>query len=356
MAAAFASLPTKEETGHNPVSSKLVATGVSELIVGRKLQFPIYGDNDELLLAAGVTITPQFAQRLKQRQVRSVKVHSDDLAQATFRPSEATQTRGLELDAAVAQRIDAIIDDGLLLVGNSESAVLMQMTWNGKTGYNRQRYLDRINRSKETSVFVDNLMHNALQGKTIDSGEVTRLTAGFLNEKPQRELMRVVDAATIDLKGNDAFYEKYVLAKLKPVQDYIRIARQEKVFIEIVNLIVPTLNDRDEDIAWLLEWILGEAGPDVPLHFLRFSPMYKLANLYPTPAETMLHAARRAVDMGMHYVYVGNLPTDEFEHTRCPKCREVVIRRQGYRVPEVTLRNGRCPKCGERIPGTFLDA
>lgn len=179
------------------------------------------------------------------------------------------------------------------------------------------------------------------------------VTAGFLNEKPQRELMKVTDAATIDLKGNEAFYEKIVLAKLKPVQNYIRIAAQEKIFIELVNLIVPTLNDKPAEIREVLSWVLGELGPDVPMHFLRFFPMYKLANLYPTPAETMIDAARMAEDMGMHYVYVGNLPTGEFENTKCPKCKDVMIERRGYRTPTVRLKDGRCPKCNETIPGVW---
>ena len=179
------------------------------------------------------------------------------------------------------------------------------------------------------------------------------VTAGFLNEKPLRELARVIDAANVDFKGNAAYYEKVVLAKLRPVQDYIKIAIQEGIFVELTNLIVPTLNDKKEDIVWLVKWVLDELGPDVPLHFSRFHPMYRLTHLYPTPAETLLEAARMAEDLGVHYVYIGNMPAGEFEHTRCPKCKETVIRRRGYRRPEVYLVDGKCPKCGQRIPGVW---
>ncbi len=171
-----------EENQYDSLSDKLVATGVDELITGRTLRFPIYGDKGELLLAEGMTITPEFARRLKQRAIASVKVHGDDLAQVTLGTDQDSAAHGMALDEAIASQIDSIIDDGLLFVNNSEAAVLSQMTWHGTTTYNRQKYLDRINRNKETSVFVDNLMRNALQGRQVDCGEVSRLTAAFLND------------------------------------------------------------------------------------------------------------------------------------------------------------------------------
>lgn len=180
------------------------------------------------------------------------------------------------------------------------------------------------------------------------------VTAGYLNEKPQRELMQHIDGATITLKGNKKFYEKIVAASLKQVQRYIKTAVASKVHVEIVNLIVPTLNDSKEDLAWLIGWIASELGPNVPLHFLRFFPMYKLASLYPTPAGTLFDAARMAIDAGINYVYIGNLPNaQEFNNTRCPKCKTMLIERRGFLAPDVRLSNGSCPKCGEKIPGVW---
>jgi hypothetical protein len=114
MATASASPAPTEETGHDPVSAKLVATDVNELVVGRKLWYRIYGENEESLLAEGITITAEFSRRLKERAIRCVNVHSDDVAQATFRPPQEAPAKGLELDAAIAERIDTIIDDDLL--------------------------------------------------------------------------------------------------------------------------------------------------------------------------------------------------------------------------------------------------
>ena len=179
------------------------------------------------------------------------------------------------------------------------------------------------------------------------------VTAGFLNEKPLRELAIYSDAANVDLKGNAEFYKKYVKAELKPVQDYIRIALEEHVHVEITNLVVPTLNDSKADTDWLIKWTLDNCGPDVPLHFSRFFPMYKLTNLYPTPSEILMDAAHAAYDLGMHYVYVGNIPSGELQNTRCPKCNETVIVRHGYTQPEVKLIDGKCPKCSNAIPGVW---
>jgi pyruvate formate lyase activating enzyme len=179
------------------------------------------------------------------------------------------------------------------------------------------------------------------------------VTAGFLNEKPLRGLARYADGANLDIKGDGEFYTKYVKAELRPVQDYARIAKGEGIFLELTNLIIPTLNDSKQKLEWLVKWVLDELGPDVPLHFSRFFPMYKLTNLYPTPAETLFDAARMAYGAGMRYVYVGNIPSGEFENTKCPKCGDTVVKRQGYTQPEVRLVGGACPKCGERIPGIW---
>ncbi|MBN1283214.1 MAG: AmmeMemoRadiSam system radical SAM enzyme [Proteobacteria bacterium] len=179
------------------------------------------------------------------------------------------------------------------------------------------------------------------------------VTAGLLNEKPLRRLAKYADAANVDLKGDAEFYRKYVMAELAPVQDYIRIALEEGMHLELTHLIVPTLNDSREDTERLIGWVLANCGPDVPLHFSRFFPMYKLANLYPTPIETLYDAARAAMRMGMRYVYVGNVPSSEFQNTRCPGCGETVVVRRGYQRPDVKLVDGRCPKCSHRIPGVW---
>ncbi len=179
------------------------------------------------------------------------------------------------------------------------------------------------------------------------------VTAGYLNEKPMEEIFAVSDGANIDLKGNDAYYEKIVGGQVKHVMRYIKKAVRSGVFVELTNLIVPTLNDRAEDIRWLIKWVLDEVGPDVPLHFSRFFPMYQLTNLYPTPKQKLDDAAAMAYDMGMHYVYVGNVVPNKYENTRCPNCTRDVIKRRGYLVLENDVVDGRCRFCKHRIPGVW---
>lgn len=179
------------------------------------------------------------------------------------------------------------------------------------------------------------------------------VTAGYLNEKPMDEIFEYTSGANVDLKGNAEFYKKYVSGDVKYVMRYIKRAVAKGVFVELTNLVIPTLNDKEEDIKWLVRWILDEVGPDVPLHFSRFFPMYQLANLYPTPKNLLVAAAETAYGMGMHYVYVGNIATDKYENTRCPSCGKDVIRRRGYIVMENSIKGGKCLFCGHKIPGVW---
>lgn len=196
---------------------------------------------------------------------------------------------------------------------------------------------------------------------TVDASKLARerglknvlVTAGYLNEKPMDEVFAVTDGANVDLKGNDAYYRKIVGGDVKYVMRYIKKAIASGVFVEITNLIVPTLNDAMSDIIWLVKWVFDEVGPDVPLHFSRFFPMYQLTNLYPTPKHTLDDAAAMAYDMGMHYVYVGNVMPNDYENTRCPSCKKDVIVRRGYAVLSNDIVDGRCRYCKHKIPGVW---
>jgi pyruvate formate lyase activating enzyme len=179
------------------------------------------------------------------------------------------------------------------------------------------------------------------------------VTAGYLNDKPAREALSVADGASITLKGNDEFYRKIVSGTVAPVKRYIKTAVKMGVHVEIIHLVVPTLNDRMEDLKEIASWVLNELGPDVPLHFTRFFPLYKLTNLYPTPFATLIDAAKMAEGLGIHYVYVGNTPPNEFENTKCPGCKKIVIRRMGFRVLEINMNNVYCKFCNTKIKGVW---
>ena len=179
------------------------------------------------------------------------------------------------------------------------------------------------------------------------------VTAGYINEKPLLELCPVIDAANVDFKGDADYYREVCLGTVEPVLRTLEIMQRQGVWLEITNLLVPTLNDQPEKIKWLAKWIFDHLGPDVPLHFSRFHPMYKLRNLPPTPLGTMKSARKIAREIGLNYVYIGNVPGLEGESTFCPGCGKVLIKRIGYQILENNLRDGRCKFCGHPIPGVW---
>jgi pyruvate formate lyase activating enzyme len=179
------------------------------------------------------------------------------------------------------------------------------------------------------------------------------VTAGYIAEKPLRELCRVVDAANVDLKGmNDGFYKKVAGATLNPVLRSLEVMREEGVWLEVTRLIVPTHSDDLDDIRALCRWVARVLGPGTPLHFSRFHPAYKLKGLPPTPLDVLDKAREIALEAGLHFVFVGNTPGHPADDTVCPGCGRAVIERRGYRVRSNLLEDGRCP-CGDAIPGVW---
>ncbi len=180
------------------------------------------------------------------------------------------------------------------------------------------------------------------------------VTAGYANTEPWRRICRFVAGANIDLKSiSDTFYREVCSASLLPVQRSLIAAKESELIVEVTNLIIPTLNDKDEDLQKLSQWIVENLGRDTPLHFSRFYPAYRMQHLPPTPAETLLRAREIAQSEGLLYVYVGNLAVDDGSDTVCPRCHEVLVRRKVYAVLENKIRNGRCPKCQHEIYGLW---
>lgn len=177
---------------------------------------------------------------------------------------------------------------------------------------------------------------------------------GFINPTPLRNLCKRLDAANIDLKGfTETFYRELCNGSLPPVLETLKILKQEGVHLEITNLIIPTKNDEISLIQEMCHWIKKELGPETPVHFSRFYPLYKLRMLPPTPVSTLEKARSVAMASGLEYIYIGNVPGHEGEHTFCPKCKKRIIQRTGYMVGEVNLKNGKCKFCGKPIPGIW---
>ncbi|MBW1980994.1 MAG: AmmeMemoRadiSam system radical SAM enzyme [Deltaproteobacteria bacterium] len=177
---------------------------------------------------------------------------------------------------------------------------------------------------------------------------------GYVNERPLAELCRRLDAACIDLKGfSESYYQEITEGTLAPVLETLKYLRHEGVHLEIVNLMIPGKNDDPREVGAMCQWIKKELGTQVPLHFSRFYPMYKLKSLPPTPISTLERAVKIARQAGLHYVYIGNVPGHPAENTNCPRCNNRLISRTGYRVEIVGLSGGKCRQCGQAIPGIW---
>jgi len=180
------------------------------------------------------------------------------------------------------------------------------------------------------------------------------VTNGYITREAFHDIYDHIDAANVDLKAfTENFYGKTTLTHLQPVLDTLLMLKKEtKVWFEITNLMIPTLNDDPAETLKLCEWILENLGPDVPLHFTAFHPDFKLVDKPRTPAETLDGARKIAVDAGLHYVYEGNIYS-EGANTYCPGCKKGLVRRSWHDVLENRILNGACPDCGHRIAGVW---
>jgi pyruvate formate lyase activating enzyme len=180
------------------------------------------------------------------------------------------------------------------------------------------------------------------------------ISNGFIQQEPLKRLCRHVDAIKIDLKAFSAkYYREVVNGELQPVLDTLVTTRKEAKWMEIVHLVVPTLNDSDKEFRELVRWIKANLGADVPIHFTRFHPLYLLKNLPPTPVETLERAKAIADAEGLEYAYIGNVPGHPAENTRCPKCRRLLIERAGFTITQNHIRKGKCEYCQHVIPGVW---
>lgn len=179
-------------------------------------------------------------------------------------------------------------------------------------------------------------------------------TAGYIRPEPLKKLCTVLDAANVDLKSFDpAFYREVVGGELEPVLASLKIIREAGLHLEITQVVIPTLNDDARSIRNMCHWIVSELGPEVPVHFARFYPLYQLSALPRTPVSTLNRARDTALEAGLRHVYVAKVTGHEGENTSCPGCGAVVIHRVGFFIDRMELENGRCNHCGRQLSGIW---
>ncbi len=207
----------------------------------------------------------------------------------------------------------------------------------------------------EPVIFYEYMRDTAIEARKKKIGSVM-ISNGYIQEKPLRELVPNLTGIKIDFKGyTEKFYKEICNGELKPVLKSLEIIHELKCWLELVVLIIPTLNDSDEENRDMTKWIIEHLGPDTPIHLTRFHPMYKIKNLPSTPVRTLERLRKIAQDAGANYVYIGNVPGHPAENTNCHSCGELLIRRLGYRTTIEGMENGVCKKCKTKIPGVWTD-
>lgn len=205
----------------------------------------------------------------------------------------------------------------------------------------------------EPVVFAEYVYDTAALGEKTGVRSVI-ISNGYIEQKPLKDLLSVLDGVKIDLKAfSNRFYEEITGGKLSSILESLVTIRESGKWLEIVVLIIPTLNDGPSEIRKMARWIRANLGTDVPIHFSRFHPTYRMKNLPSTPVKTLERCHDIAVEAGLRYVYLGNVPGHAFEHTFCHNCGKTLIRRYGFRILENHLDRGKCPFCNTTIPGTW---
>ena len=180
------------------------------------------------------------------------------------------------------------------------------------------------------------------------------VTNGFISEAPLRELATVLDAANVDLKFfKPESYRRISRARLDPILAAIRLYRELGIWVEVTTLVIPGVNDSDEELRGIAEF-LRSVGPEVPWHVSQFYPAYKMTDRPPTPVTTLRRALEIGRAAGLRYVYEGNVPGEEGESTYCHRCKAVLIERHGFFLLQNRVANGGCPTCGAKVDGVGM--
>lgn len=203
----------------------------------------------------------------------------------------------------------------------------------------------------EPTVWYDFMLEIAQKAQHMGLKNVV-VSNGFINEQPLREICSYIDAFNIDLKAfNENFYKKQTHSHLAPVKKSLKIIRQEGVHLEITNLVITGLNDKEREFREMVQWISQELGSETVLHLSRYFPRHK-ASHEPTPASVLLNFKQIAEEF-LDYVYLGNIVTGKNQNTYCKHCGKLLVKRDGYATRNTgATTGGKCRKCGAQIFAT----
>ncbi len=206
----------------------------------------------------------------------------------------------------------------------------------------------------EPTIFAEYALATAREAVALGLKNVF-VSNGYMTPELLSLMAGLIHGINVDLKaGRGEFYHRISGAALEPVLANLKLIQQLGIWLEVTTLVIPGLNDNEDELRWIARYLFDELGPDVPWHISRFYPQYKMAGVPPTPAVTLERAWRIGREVGLRYVYVGNVPGHDTESTRCPGCGTVVIERYGYQTAVRALAGGKCVKCGTVIAGVEM--
>lgn len=178
------------------------------------------------------------------------------------------------------------------------------------------------------------------------------VTNGYMTPEMLDFMHPALDAANVDLKAfQDKTYKRYVGSGLQPVLDSLLKMKALGIWIEITTLVIPGINDDYAELREIARFIATQLGPETPWHLSRFFPHYQMSNIPPTPVSTLERALEISKDEGLLYVYLGNVGGES--NTHCPHCKQLLIRRRGYRIGETNIEKGKCHHCNTKISGVW---
>ncbi len=181
------------------------------------------------------------------------------------------------------------------------------------------------------------------------------VTNGYMSAEPLKMIAPFLDAANVDLKSySDKTYRRIIGAAIAPVLDSLLLMKKLNIWIEVTTLIIPGINDSDDEIRDIAGFISTKLGTKTPWHISRFHPDHKLAGIPPTPSQTLQRASQIGRGEGLRFVYTGNLPGGGGENTNCSNCGKTIIERFGFQIISRSLENGKCIYCKSRVNGVGM--
>ncbi len=206
----------------------------------------------------------------------------------------------------------------------------------------------------EPTIFFELVIDTSKKAK--EEGILNVLVSnGFMSDKCLEELKDIIDAINVDLKSfSESFYKDLCDARLKPVLKNIEKMKKMGWWVEITTLIIPNHNDDEKELKEIAQFIFKNLGAETPWHISRFHPAYHLLTPPITPYETLKKAFNIGKEIGLKYVYIGNVPRIDEQNTYCPQCGQLLIKREGFFTEIKNLKNGKCSKCNTKIEGVGL--